>query len=75
MQSYTRHQLKEDKFQEVTRDVLEQVQAHRQQLTLLAVVILALVVGAGAFGFWRNQQDDQLWRSAISLRRFSRPPA
>jgi TolA-binding protein len=59
VQSYTRHQLKEDKFQEVTRGVLEQAQAHRQQLTLLAVVVLALVVGAGAFGFWRNQQDDQ----------------
>jgi predicted negative regulator of RcsB-dependent stress response len=59
VQSYTRHQLKEDKFQEVTRGVLEQAQAHRQQLTLLAVVVLAVVVAAGAYGFWRNQQDDQ----------------
>lgn len=59
MQSYTRHQLKEDRFQEVTRGVLEQAQAHRQQLTLLVVVVLAVVVGAGAYGFWRNQQDDQ----------------
>jgi len=59
VQSYTRHQLKEDKFQEVTRGVLEQAQAHRQQLTLLVVVVLAVVVGAGAFGFWRNQQNDQ----------------
>lgn len=59
MQSYTRHKLKEDKFQEVTRGALEQVQTHRQQLVLLAVVVLALVVAAGAYGFWRNQQDDQ----------------
>ena len=59
MQSYTRHQLKEDKFQEVTRDALQQVQAHKQQLILLVVVVLAVVVAAGAYGFWRNQQDDQ----------------
>lgn len=59
MQSYTRHQLKEDKFQEVTRGAIQQVQAHRQQLILLIVVVLAVVVAAGAYGFWRNQQDDQ----------------
>jgi predicted negative regulator of RcsB-dependent stress response len=59
VQSYTRHQLKEDKFQEMTRGALRELQAHRQQLTLLAVIVLAIVVAAGAYGFWRNQQDDQ----------------
>jgi TolA-binding protein len=58
VQSYTRHQLKEDKFQEVTRGALEQAQAHRQQLTLGLIVVLVVVIGGGGFGYWRNQQDE-----------------
>jgi predicted negative regulator of RcsB-dependent stress response len=59
VQSYTRHQLKEDRFQEVTRGVLEQAQAHRQQLTLLIVAVLVLVVAVGGFAYWRSVQEDQ----------------
>jgi tetratricopeptide (TPR) repeat protein len=59
VQSYTRHQLKEDKFQEVTRGALAQAQAHRQQLTLVGVVILIVVLVGGAYGYWRSYQDDQ----------------
>lgn len=59
MQSYTRHQLKEDKFQEVTRGAIAQAQAHRQQLTLAAIVILVIAIAAGGFAYWRSQQDDQ----------------
>lgn len=59
MQSYTRRQLKEDKFQEVTREAIAQAAAHRQQLTLAGVALLAIVVGVGAYGYWRNVQDDQ----------------
>lgn len=59
MQSYTRHQLKEDKFQEVTRGAIAQAQEHRQQLTLLGIVVLVLVLGGGAYGYWRSYRDDQ----------------
>src|SRR5579859_456986 len=59
VQSYTRHQLKEDRFQEVTRGAIGQAQAHRQQLTLLGVIVLVVAVAAGAFAYWRSQQDDQ----------------
>jgi predicted negative regulator of RcsB-dependent stress response len=59
VQSYTRHQLKEDKFQEVTRGALAQAQAHRQQLTLLGIVVLVLVLAGGAYGYWRSHQDEQ----------------
>ena len=59
MQSYTRHQLKEDKFQEVTRGAIQQAQAHRQALTAAVIVVLAVVIAAGAYGYWRNQQDAQ----------------
>ena len=59
MQSYTRHQLKEDKFQEVTRGAIAQAQAHRQQLTLVGIVVLILVLAGGAYGYWRSQQDEQ----------------
>jgi predicted negative regulator of RcsB-dependent stress response len=55
VQSYTRHQLKEDKFQEVTRGALKQAQAHRQALTVVIAVVLAVVIAAGAYGYWRNQ--------------------
>jgi TolA-binding protein len=59
VQSYTRHQLKEDKFQEVTRGAIAQAQEHRQQLTLLGVVVLILVLAGGAYAYWRSYQDDQ----------------
>jgi len=59
VQSYTRHQLKEDKFQEVTRGAIQQAQAHRQQLTLAAIVVLVVVVAAGTYMYWRSQQDEQ----------------
>lgn len=59
MQSYTRHQLKEDRFQEVTRGAIAQAQEHRQQLTLLGVVVLVLVLAGGAYAYWRSYQDDQ----------------
>ena len=59
MQSYTRHQLKEDKFQEVTRGAIAQAQEHRQQLTLLGIVVLVLLLAGGAYGYWRSYQDDQ----------------
>ena len=59
MQSYTRHQLKEDKFQEVTRGAIQRAQAHRQQLTLGAIVVLVVVLAAGGYGYWRSQQDEQ----------------
>jgi TolA-binding protein len=59
VQSYTRHQLKQDKFQEATREALAQAQAHRQQLTIGLAVVLALVIVIGGFAYWRNQQEDQ----------------
>ena len=59
MQSYTRHQLKEDKFQEVTRGAIAQAQEHRQQLTLLGIAVLILLLAGGAYGYWRSYQDDQ----------------
>jgi len=59
VQSYTRHQLKEDRFQEGTRGAIAQAQQHRQQLTLLGIVVLVLVLAGGAYGYWRTYQDDQ----------------
>lgn len=58
MQSYTRHQLKEDKFQEVTRGAIAQAQAHQQQLILGIAVVLVVVIAGGGFTYWRNQQDE-----------------
>jgi predicted negative regulator of RcsB-dependent stress response len=59
VQSYTRHQLKEDKFQEVTRRALAQAQAHRQQLVAAAIVVILIVVLAGGYFFWRSTQNDK----------------
>lgn len=57
VQSYTRHQLKEDKFQEVTRGAIAQAQAHPRQLTVALIFVLVVVIVGGRFGYWRNQQD------------------
>jgi len=59
VQSYTRHQLKEDKFQEVTRGAIAQAQAHRQSLTVAGIAVLVAVLVFGGFGYWRNLQDEQ----------------
>jgi tetratricopeptide (TPR) repeat protein len=59
VQSYTRHQLKEDKFQEVTRGALAQAQAHRSQLALFGGIALAAVIAVGGFALWRTQQNEQ----------------
>ena len=58
MQSYTRHQLKEDRFQEVTRGAIAQAQAHRLQVTVALIFVLVVVIAGGGFGYWRNQQND-----------------
>jgi len=59
VQSYTRHQLKEDKFQEATRGAIAQAQAHRHGLTVAGIAILIAVLIFGGFGYWRNMQDEQ----------------
>ncbi|HWC18385.1 MAG TPA: tetratricopeptide repeat protein [Terriglobales bacterium] len=59
MQSYTRHQLKEDKFQEVTRGAIAQAQAHRHGLTVAGIAVLVGVIVLGGFGYWRNLQDEE----------------
>lgn len=58
MQSYTRHQLKEDRFKEASLHALEAAQAHRQQITLISVIVLVIVVAAGAVYYWRSHQQD-----------------
>jgi len=58
VQSYTRHQLKEDKFQEVTRGAIAQAQAHRAVLTIIGTIVVVVLIAIGAFGYWRNQQDE-----------------
>jgi predicted negative regulator of RcsB-dependent stress response len=59
VQSYTRRQLKEDKFKEVTESAIAQAQAHRRALTIGAVIVIILVCAIGGYSYWRNQQDEQ----------------
>jgi predicted negative regulator of RcsB-dependent stress response len=58
VQSYTRHQLKEDKFKEASLHALEAAQAHRKQITVISVIVLVIVVAAGAVFYWRTHQQD-----------------
>ncbi len=58
MQSYTRRQLKEDKFQEVTRGAIQQAQEHRAQLAVGLILVLIVVGGGGGFTYWRSQQNE-----------------
>jgi len=59
VQSYTRRQLKEDKFKEVTESAIAQAQMHRRALTIGAIVIIIIVCAIGGYSYWRNQQDEQ----------------
>jgi predicted negative regulator of RcsB-dependent stress response len=59
VQSYTRRQLKEDKFKEVTESAIAQAQAHRRALTIGAIVVIIVVCAIGGYSYWRNQQDEQ----------------
>jgi predicted negative regulator of RcsB-dependent stress response len=58
VQSYTRHQLKHDRFQEATLEAIEAASAHRQQLMVAIIVVLAIVLIAGGFVWWRGNQED-----------------
>ena len=59
MQSYTRRQLKQDKFKEATETAIAQAQAHRRALTIGAIIVIIIVCAIGGYSYWRNQQDEQ----------------
>ena len=59
MQSYTRHQLKEDRFKEVTQSAIAQAQVHRRALMMGAIAVIVIVAAIGGFSYWRNQQDER----------------
>lgn len=59
MQSYTRRQLKEDKFQEVTREAIAQAAAHRRQIIIIGSIVIAVVIAAGAYYYLHTQQSEK----------------
>lgn len=59
MQSYTRRQMKEDKFAETAQGAMEWARGH-QQGTLWAIVAALVVVGLGTgFYFWNVSQSEK----------------
>lgn len=74
MQSYTRRQLKEDKFAESAKGAMAWASGH-QQGTLWTVIIIAVVVSlASGLYFWHDHQTEQANRAlGKAIRTFESP--
>lgn len=59
MQSYTRRQMKEDKFAETAQDAMQWARGH-QQGTIWAILAALVVIGLGTgFYFWNASQSEK----------------
>jgi predicted negative regulator of RcsB-dependent stress response len=58
MQGYTRHQLKQDKFAEKTKEAVQWTAGH--QTSLIWGIGLVILAGLAAYGYlsWQNHQND-----------------
>ena len=64
MQSYTRHQLKQDKFASfVSKEMQLATKNRRTIITVVAIITVALIIGFGAVAYL-NAQDD---KASVSL--------
>jgi predicted negative regulator of RcsB-dependent stress response len=59
MKGTERHHLKQNEFAVTTGKVIEGFQQHRSQIGVIAVAIVAILVIAGGFFYWRKQQADR----------------
>lgn len=58
MRRYTRHQLKEDKFQEATADTLTWASEHQKALLFGAVIVLVVIGSVVGAWFYIQKQDN-----------------
>ena len=58
MQGYTRHQLKQDKFAEKTKEAVQWTAGH--QTSLVWSIAVVMLVGLAAYGYvwWQNHQNE-----------------
>jgi predicted negative regulator of RcsB-dependent stress response len=59
LRSYTRHQLKEDKFAKAIGEQMHWTVEHRNTMIIATVVLLALIVGAVFAWDYMRKRDDQ----------------
>jgi hypothetical protein len=59
MKATERHQLKQNEFAITTGKVVEGFQQHRTQVGVIAVAVVAILLVAGGFFYWRKVQSDR----------------
>lgn len=59
MQSYTRRQLKQDRFVEATNEAVHWTVEHRNTLIILGVVAAVAIAGFVGWSFYVSKQEDQ----------------
>jgi TolA-binding protein len=59
MKATERHQLKQNEFAVTAGRVVDGIQQHRSQLGAVAVAVVAIVLIAWGFFYWRKQQADR----------------
>jgi len=59
MKAKERHELKQNEFAEAAMRVVHWVAGNRDQATVIGVIILLAVVGAGGYGWWLRSNANQ----------------
>ncbi|MCU1285105.1 MAG: hypothetical protein JWO13_1455 [Acidobacteriales bacterium] len=74
MQSYTRHQLKQDKFATfVSKEMQLATQNRRTIITVVAIVAIALVIGFGAVAYLNAQDEKASVALGTAMRTYTAP--
>lgn len=74
MRRYTRHELKEDRFQEATAETLDWVVEHRNALIIGAVAVLAVIgIAVGAWFYLQNQDTKASLDLSHAIRTYNAP--
>ena len=74
MRSYTRHQLKEDKFAKAITEQVHWTVEHRNTMIIAAVVLLVVVVGGYITWYKMRENDDQASAAlGVAMRTYTAP--
>lgn len=74
MQSYTRRQLKKDKFAETTQGAFQWASGHRQGTTTFLIIVVALAaIGTGLYFWYEHRSEQANFALSKAMRTISAP--